>query len=585
MIRRIVGLGLMLGAMLLLLAQLVRLAATGPAVAVAGPAAPASGPAAPASGPDLSVTLEVLDAQPLGIGAPLRLRLVVANGGTAVITQSFITRVYLNPSVVMSGSVTGAAFDSATLPGLGAGAQEVLTLTTHFIAGVGDHALVAMVDAQQVITEADELNNVSASAALRIDNDAALQRMDVPGLATNRHTNGVLNVQTLGIFGPDSCTTFGDAFSPLASPFAPGVYSYTYRIRIPADYAHDVVRVELFDPDSMNAATNTATVIHTNLAVSLGDPPSENLSCSGNVSQVQPCLINTGELNLAGVTLDTINPYWFMRIDENRTGGVNNSGCGAPATYTPADNTQTRFALYYLADGAGGPQPVPLAAYTGQVADGVRDSGAHQTDLRWVAPGAPLSYDQPAGVPTECGSPNGGDFDPVTCPGGTPARTGSGFEVSLSQAAPDIVTDLATGDRYLYLDVTALSGASENVFNVWAGPPIYVNSISSDVNVRNLQILNNPGAHDAGGLAVFGVDYLAVNNLHAARMAYPLLTLGPEFAGETLEISLFDSDAGAQPPITFYFDTIASSDYSISFTNEGGRCAPGSCNNLWVTPP
>ncbi len=119
-----------------------------------------------------------------------------------------------------------------------------------------------------------------------------------------------------------------------------------------------------------------------------------------------------------------------------------------------------------------------VAAYTGQVGDGVRDDGSHLTDMQWVSPGAPDSVGQPVSVPTVCGSPNGGDYDPVTCPGGTPPGTGSGFEVDLTQEVPNIVPVPESGDRFLYLDVTAVSGASENGFAIWAGPNSYVNDVT-----------------------------------------------------------------------------------------------------------
>ncbi|MCP4424271.1 MAG: hypothetical protein GY803_07270, partial [Chloroflexi bacterium] len=96
---------------------------------------------------------------------------------------------------------------------------------------------------------------------------AGLPTAVTDGLYANHRSDGVINVATLGIFGPKICTVYGDPYSPLNSDWAPGPYTYTYRIRIPADYSSDIIRVELFDPDSINNALTAATVTHTQIAV------------------------------------------------------------------------------------------------------------------------------------------------------------------------------------------------------------------------------------------------------------------------------------------------------------------------------
>ncbi len=92
--------------------------------------------------------------------------------------------------------------------------------------------------------------------------------------------------------------------------------------------------------------------------------------------------------------------------------------------YVPSFNTRTTYELFYWAQNADGTVArITLATYTGQVGDNVRDNGNHLTDMQWVSPGAPLNTGQPAPVPTDCGSPNGGDFS-ATCPGGYAGRAG-----------------------------------------------------------------------------------------------------------------------------------------------------------------
>ncbi|MCP4426788.1 MAG: hypothetical protein GY803_20040, partial [Chloroflexi bacterium] len=139
-----------------------------------------------------------------------------------------------------------------------------------------------------------------------------------------------------------------------------------------------------------------------------------------------------------------------------------------------------------------------------------------------------------------------------------------------------------------------ISGASGNGFAIWAGPPDYAAAIASDVNARNLQIVNNPGAHQSAGIDVFIDNYLPQNFLANFLVENRLLYLGPEYAGETILVSLFDSDSGSQPPITFTFDSLAGTDWSLTFgipgvddpdgVPAGVRCTPGGCNNLWITP-
>ncbi|MEZ4644734.1 MAG: hypothetical protein R3E31_18715 [Chloroflexota bacterium] len=409
------------------------------------------------------------------------------------------------------------------------------------------------------------------------------------GIYANRRSDGVVSVAHSAVFGPWSCTTMGDPFSPDASPWDAGPYTYTYRIRIPADYPYDIVRVELLDPDSINQSGTTFIVQHTALAIAQGMPTTQTLSCSGgDAQQYQPCLLTTGEGALPDLLLDEVNPLWFVRMDENRTGVTgSNSGCGVPASYNPAVNTQTFYRLYYQAGTMTASQPVDLAFYTGQVGNGIFDNGNHQTDLQWVSPGGSAALGQPASVPTNCGSPNGGDYDPLFCPGGSAPAPGNGFEVDLTQAVPGIIVDPTNGDRWLYLGITTISGASENGFAIWAGPNIYTGTFASDANLRNVQILDVAGAHDSLGVTVLAETYAPVNNNYTQVADTPLAYIGPEYAGQVMTITLFDTDSGAQPPIHFYFDSIPFADWHVTFDESdlSGRCFIGLCNNQWVTPP
>jgi hypothetical protein len=108
------------------------------------------------------------------------------------------------------------------------------------------------------------------------------------------------------------------------------------------------------------------------------------------------------------------------------------------------------------------------------------------------------------------------------------------------------------------------------------------------------------------GATVFGVGRLPMNSNYSSAVHIPLIYVPPEYGGETIYVSMFDPDSGAQPPIVFYFDSIAfqpdgssdrinpaGTDWALSFGVTGQpdpdgvttRCViGGSCNSNWVTP-
>jgi len=408
--------------------------------------------------------------------------------------------------------------------------------------------------------------------------------------ASRRVDQGVVSTSNQSIFGPQLCTDFGDPFSPLNSPWEPGPYTYHYRILLPPDYPDDVLRIELFDPDSINQPGDRDDIVYSDLARTI-NPTSfpagtHEKVCQGNdAQQKNPCLLNTGESSLVtsgGVTIDQVNPFWLVRIDENR-GSSTNGVCAEPTNYTPSYNTETLFELFYYRENPDGTiLQIPLASYTG-----LTNTDDHDTDLRWVSPGGALSYDQSVNVPVNSGSEKD-------------------FELNITTDLPNILTDPATGNRYVYLDITAISGKAENGFEVWAGPDDYINFVPSDANDRNIYVINHVGSHSSMGATVFGMGRLPMNSNTDNTVDIPLLYLGPEMAGQSVFVSTFDLDAGADPPIVFYFDSIAYTpdnsadnvnwsltDWAVSFgggTDPLGRCFDGGtsyngeCGNQWVYP-
>lgn len=428
--------------------------------------------------------------------------------------------------------------------------------------------------------------------------------------ASRRVEEGTVSTSTQGIFGPQICTDFGDPFSPWNSIYEPNEYTYQYRVMIPDNYPSDVLRIELFDPDSINSADNEGTIVRTALVQdpavvnpTLGAQTTKFCGNEDNTTSHQddPCVLPTDELLYldSPLSLDQMNPFWFMRIDENRglspeTNG--NGTCGALGddddAYDPRLNTRTVFELYYFrASSDGSPIRSALATYTGQTGD-ARDTiswpagspGDHNTDLFWVSPGA---------------ENQGTDFDAIYGTFHVPVDPGSvidSFEIDLNSDVPGIIRDPGTGARFINIDITAVSGAAENGFEIWAGPPDYATTTPANVNSRNVLVTNNPGAHYSGGAVVFALGRLPMNSIFSNQVDIPLVFVGPEQAGETMTVSLFDSDSGAEPPIEFYFDSISDEDWSLLFADpdnndpdpdgvaEGVRCEPGSCNAQWVEP-
>lgn len=422
------------------------------------------------------------------------------------------------------------------------------------------------------------------------------------------------------VFGPQCITASGDPFSPISSTLRPpgyytnpqyssDFYTYRYRIDVPADYAYDVVRVELFDPDTynhspglVNVYTGNYVISHTLQAIAAGFPATETRTCNfGSFFEYryQPCVLGTNEE-------EGLNPYWLVKIDEIRAG--NGTSCGAPAgnDYNNGQPTQTAFDLYYYGQSiTGTTQMNPLANYMG------RTDNIYDTDLRWVSPGGAQSYDQPTFVPADSGS----------------------FEVDLT-AIPNILVDPATGVRSLYLDVTTLAGASENGFEIWAGPPVYTGAqgtssghcttsvpgqmagVPSQVNKRNLFMTNcGRGSHASQGVTIYALDYAPTNVNTNNPVNIPVTYIGPEYAGQSIYVTLFDIDSGSTGPLVFYFDTLAFhllnpvpnapanpvnptlTDFYRAFSVNNNQdndpdlippqtrnCRIGNCNNMWITP-
>jgi len=435
--------------------------------------------------------------------------------------------------------------------------------------------------------------------------------------------NGVVQTSNQSTLGPDMCTAFGDPYTPNAATGNNGAPNpwwdelegvYHYRIRVPRAFVEnrDTLRVEILDPDSFNAANATVTVTHEDLTT-------EDIDMDGNRRDAR--LEDINDVHSPN------NDFWFHRIDEIR--GTGTPGlCGAPGSYDPETGvsgdleTSVEFTLfYYQEQGGGSLVRQDLARYTSPRSgvdtppSGHPSANQHCTDRRWVSPGSLANQ--------------GSDFPAATCPQGVPADgqvhspyaftpdVGNGdFEIALPNVdydnqtcaggeMPDCTLDPLSDDIYLYLDVRGVAGASENGFEFWAGPDLTVYDIPTEMNDRNVYVLTHDWytSHSSEGVVVLGIGHLPLNSNTADLVDIPLAYIGPELAGQTVRINLFDPDSGSEGPITFFFDSVDEEDWSYVTCDDDTPGAPlcdqpagqqnspgqyigdGERNNQWIDPP
>ena len=443
---------------------------------------------------------------------------------------------------------------------------------------------------------------------------------------SERVDDGAVATSYQAVYGPYLCPRYGDPFSTLNSPWEPGIYTYNYRIMIPPSYLndHNDLRVEILDPDSWAAPGGSADVVHSATGISMGMDPIEYGMNANSNNRSTNSLVNTGESALIGqilngrpITEKDINYWWFIRMDVNyHHGAAPGDGQCGNGGYSLDHNSQTLYQLYYYRQSDDGTiERVDLAAYTGQTGlEWETDpSKSHDTNLRWVSPALPgvdqKSWDQTVDVPVDPGSPKGFTLNVSDDPNTTDV--------------PDILVEESTGIRYLYLGLTAVTGSTQNGYELWAGPPEYRFTVPSNINARNVYLIGHPGSHTSKGATVYAMGRLPMKSAATNPVNVPLLYVGPEYAGQTVYVSQYDSDTGASPPTVFYFDTLAfqhdtscnpsvsndttvhpdgycdgvdwsQTDWAMSFGNyqnnvdpdgHSNRCRPGTCTTRWVEPP
>ena len=337
---------------------------------------------------------------------------------------------------------------------------------------------------------------------------------------------GVEGVVNLCVFGPDNWTVYGDAFMPLYSDssYTPNPYwdelegKYTFRIRIPSDYASPEVQVEILDPDCYNAPNPGDDHVEVEYVLT-GEKYLRRVSthCS---DRRDGCLVPTQDPCQNPETGEPCNPYWFLRMDENRV------RFGKPDSYMPAVNTTTRYTLYYLDTNN---TRHDIASYTKGGEEGDAD-----TDLQWVTP--------------------------------------EGFLLRLSDY-PDVAV-AEDESRSFFLEVEPTAGSSENGFDIWAGP-VSTYPVPQEVNQRNVYLLREGlDHHDAGGAVITALGYMPLNANTGSPFTLTLSYVPAEWAGAEISVHDFDNDYPTLAQnLDFYLEGVP--DFLVDGALSG--------NNQWAT--
>jgi hypothetical protein len=242
---------------------------------------------------------------------------------------------------------------------------------------------------------------------------------------------------------PNICTAFGDPFSPWTQHVGPRpLHLSIRRVIIPPDYPHDILRIELFNPDSINTSdANGSLSTFRKRPLQLRSHPLSPGRRRNELFYRPPqrdlCILETGELDIVAETDGAIseaqiNPYWYVRTNAQPGGRQPDSRrrhLRRTVDYTHhAINTQTVYELHYHAEHANGDIQLDLA-----LADTRARSGTAFATMATIRPIC-------AGV---TGGGSTGDYPtrqrPVI-PVPTDNNFGS-FEINLTSDVPDIWVD------------------------------------------------------------------------------------------------------------------------------------------------
>lgn len=134
------------------------------------------------------------------------------------------------------------------------------------------------------------------------------------------------------------------------------------------------------------------------------------------------------------------------------------------------------------------------------------------------------------------------------------------------------------------MEVRGLTGSSENAYAIWAGPTrsqdpetvVPANINARQVYMQRQWLANDIQCHLSKGIGVYGMGHLPMNSNYTGIREFPAAYLGPEYAGQNIDLEFFDLDAGACgspcPPVVIYFDTIPREDWSVCYYEMPSDC-------------
>ncbi len=339
---------------------------------------------------------------------------------------------------------------------------------------------------------------------------------------TANQNNGKVRTASQFVFGPNSCSTSGDVVSSRYS--AAGIVNQ-YHPRTQGAY---IYRIQIPEIYTETADTIIVELFDPDIVNTKSSLPVSHTSGAGGIATAScgalngnECVVETGEGNAAHR-----NPYWFVRVDENW------GNCGNAPTGAHSYDASTTFSLYTLQESNGRQVKVDIGVPY-EVTYLV-----HDTDLQWVNPW---------------------------------------HQIDIFSLAKD-----EFGNRYIYLEVKTTNGISKNVWDLRAGPPLS-NTVSSDVNLRNVQFYDNPALAETGGVKVFAIGYMPLKSwVSSGQIDINLANVESRLAGGEIYASMFDVDRNATGSVKFYYDLLGETTGAQQFSPT--CLSGGGCNNDWVKP-
>ena len=145
------------------------------------------------------------------------------------------------------------------------------------------------------------------------------------------------------------------------------------------------------------------------------------------------------------------------------------------------------------------------------------------------------------------------------------------------------------------MDVTSTGGTSRNVWDIWAGPPSAASTLTETVNLRNLQLANNPTIAGQQSVSVLSLGRMPIQPLqNSGDMRLVLSPIDISFGGGAMYVSLFDFDPTPPFSVNFTVDSIDTDVFSVNGIVGGSpgdgdlpaTCDGGttSCNGVWTLP-